>query len=143
MTTQTDTMSPTARTDNHDGHEILEHFICADASASNVLSGVWGHREFVEAISDFVGTHGIVKTAFYDFDKAVGGDGMAYAPIDKRRCNTTDDDEIVVIKMTLETERHIGRFMALVEELDWAMEWGYQYGKDLRVVISPSHKTDY
>lgn len=114
----------------------------ADASASNILGGIWGHESFINAIADFIGKETAMYTHFYDFGKRVGGDGMAYSPINKMNCNTKNED-IVVGKVLLKTPENVGRFAALVDELGWAMEWGFEYDSDNRVVFSPSNKLDY
>ena len=139
-----------------DGLAVTEAYRRADSSAEAVLGGVYGHEAFFQAIHEYMDREVaempvdyFMTTAFYDFEKSVGGDGMSVGAVDKRNCNTLvdgTDRKVAVAKLTLQGETEIGRFMSLVDELDWAIEWGFS--KSPRsgfwsVVISPSKKLDY
>lgn len=116
---------------------------------SDLLSGVWGHMDFFRAILSELGRdpkHHHLKTAFYDFSKAVGGDGMSTGPLDKRNANTVMDNdslnrEIVAMCVPLENTLDVATFANMVETWNWAVEWGIN--QDGNVWVTPSKNLDY
>lgn len=150
QTTADDALTARAEARGMDTSDVLAAYRNADASAGNVLGGVWGHEAFFRAVHEFLGTgHAddplpvLMDTDYYDFDKSVGGDGFGASAVDKRRCNTLDR-EVAVTAVNLRDAEMVGRFMALADEMGWAIEWGFsQTGATLSVIVAPSNSLDY
>lgn len=111
-----------------------------------------GHEAFFRAVHEFLGTGyaddpvpALIDTDHYDFDKSVGGDGFGASAVDKRRCNTLDRD-VAVTAVNLRDAEMVGRFMALADEMEWAIEWGFSQtggANTLTVIVAPSNSLDY
>lgn len=160
--TETDSVSGAAQ---YEDHPIVERSrnndkmdaervkaVAAEYQPRDMLGGVWGHGEFFRAVLDEVGVRRKddrqirPRTAFYDNDKAVGGDGMSTGPVDKRNVNTMDVDgerHVAVVPIRFSDEEQAGRFIAVADEYDWAVEWGFNKKVNAHRVDTPSELTVY
>lgn len=114
-------------------------------SLAGALGGyVTDPDSFARAVKSFVKSDDrmtYAKTEYYDFNF---GDSGQHSPINRWDCAKNDDREIVASEIVLETEEEVGRFVALIENLGWALEWGIaQNPRNLEVVVSASGTFDF
>ena len=152
---QPTTVTGRARSSGIDAETIVETVV--ETELDGVLADVSDHADFFRAVLRAVGheekadSHpvGLYKTAFYDFDKAVGGDGMSTGPINKRTANLIRDGtdrKVAATRIHLRDAETVGRFVALADAYDREIEWGFDKtprGNDLTVWVAPSDAVDW
>lgn len=147
--TETDNpfLSAYSKKNNVDLFAVREHM--DTLRPSRLLKGTWGHMSFFYAVVSELEhdkEHYHLKTAFYDFEKSVGGDGMSTGPLDKRNINTvmntdTHNREIVAMRVSMSTTEDVAKFANMINKWNWAVEWGIDQTGN--VWVAPSDVLDY